>query len=380
DWMFGHERKDLVGMNVDMLLPPRFRSNHLRYRTAFVSEPRFRRMGVGLEVLAMRRGGTEFPVEVSLSPLRLEQGVVVSAVIRDVTELRAAQQAEARLAAVVRFSDDAIISMTTDGVIRTCNPGVDRLLGRPLELTVGQPVQSLMPVVSQEVIEMALQQIRCGERAEPHEAQWWRADGTLVDVTVNVFGLRGSSGDLIGVSLIARDITARVEAQRQLERLAHFDMLTGLVNRAETIGRLESALQCSRDPGPELGVLFCDIDYFKAVNDTWGHAAGDVVLSTVADSITGCLRHGDTVGRTGGDEMMVLLPGVHSLDEVAGIAEKISSRVAEPIQHCGNTINVTLSIGATLAVPGESVSNMTARVDQAMYRSKRSGRNKVTSV
>jgi len=120
--------------------------------------------------------------------------------------------------------------------------------------------------------------------------------------------------------------------------------------------------------------LFCDIDHFKTVNDSWGHTVGDVVLSTLANRTRECLREGDTVGRLGGDEMVVLLPGLHSLDEAARTAEKIRSHAAEPIHHAGNTIHATLSIGATLAYPGESVTAITARADEAMYQAKQAGR------
>lgn len=296
------------------------------------------------------------------------------------SELQAAQQAEARLAAVVQSSNDAIISMTTDGVIETWNPGANRLLGHEKERIVGQPAQCLMPVQSQKMFAKSLQQIRCGLRAEPYDTQWSRADLTLVDVTVNVFALRDTGGDLIGLSAIARDITRQVEAQGQLEWLAHFDSLTSLVNRPETMARLESALTCARNPGPQLGILFCDVDNFKAVNDTWGHAVGDLVLTTLARRIHGCVRQDDTVGRIGGDEALVILPGVHSLDEVAQIAEKIRCRAAEPIDYSGHAVQATLSIGATIADPGETVLTMMARVDAAMYAAKHAGRDTVICI
>ncbi|MGD9620454.1 MAG: diguanylate cyclase [Mycolicibacterium sp.] len=295
-------------------------------------------------------------------------------------ELEVVEQAEARLAAVVQSSDDAIFSMTPDGVIQTWNPAAGRLLGHPEARMVGQPVESLMPAHSQELCLKALDEIRRSGRAERHDTQWVRADHTLVDVAVNVFALRDTRGDLTGFSAIARDITQRIQAQRQLERLARFDALTGLTNRGETISRLESALADARSPGAELGVLFCDVDRFKAVNDTWGHNAGDVVLSTLADRIRGCVRHGDTVGRTGGDEILVLLPGLHSLDEAAHVAEKIRRSAAEPVRHCASTFNVTLSIGVTLAVQGEPASATTARADEAMYQAKRAGGNNVTCI
>ena len=188
---------------------------------------------------------------------------------------------------------------------------------------------------------------------------------------------QGTIDGLIAALRIADD---RVKAEQQLERLARFDTLTGLANRAEAISRLESALAQPPTGGAHLGILFCDIDHFKAINDTWGHGIGDAVLTTVASRIRESVRHGDTVGRTGGDEMLVVLPGVHNIDEVARIGEQIRSRAAEPIHQSGTTIHATLSIGATIADPGESVSSITARADEAMYQAKSRDRNTVIQV
>lgn len=180
-----------------------------------------------------------------------------------------------------------------------------------------------------------------------------------------------------GVIAALRVIDDQVDAEQRLERLARFDALTGLANRNEAISRLECALASPRIPGSHLGVLFCDIDNFKGINDTHGHVVGDAVLATLAARVGNCVRLGDIVGRTGGDEMLVLLPGVHGLDEAAAIAAKIRRCAAEPIHHSGTTICATLSIGVTLAVPGESAATTTSRADAAMYRAKQEGRNAV---
>ena len=189
-----------------------------------------------------------------------------------------------------------------------------------------------------------------------------------------------ADGKTDGVIAALRIVDDQVQAERRLDRLARFDTLTGLPNRAEVIGRLESALEQPRSPGSDLGILFCDVDHFKTINDTLGHAAGDVVLATLAARISDSIRQGDIVGRMGGDEMVVLLPGVHSLDEAAQIAEKIRCRAAEPIHCDGHTIQATLSIGATLSVPGESATAVTARADEAMYRAKQASRNTVVRI
>lgn len=186
-----------------------------------------------------------------------------------------------------------------------------------------------------------------------------------------------ANGRRDGIIAALRIVDDRVKVEQQLEQLARFDTLTGLANRREAISRLESALEHPPAFGVHLGILFCDVDRFKDINDTWGHGFGDTVLSTLAARIRDSVRSCDTVGRTGGDEILVVLPGLSSIEELARISETIRRRAAEPIVEYGKTIRATLSIGATLAIPGETVSAVMARADAAMYRAKAGDRNTV---
>lgn len=189
-----------------------------------------------------------------------------------------------------------------------------------------------------------------------------------------------ADGNIDGATGLMRVVDDRVEAEQRLDRLARFDILTGLPNRAEALGILEAAIAHARSPGADLGVLFCDIDHFKDINDTWGHAVGDAVLVTMASRVRESVRQGDMVGRIGGDEMLVVLFGLHGYDEAVRIADGIRCRAAEPIHESGHTVHATLSIGATLAVPGESVSSIIGRADTAMYQAKLGGRNAVVRI
>ncbi|MGY4711476.1 diguanylate cyclase domain-containing protein [Mycolicibacterium sp. CBM1] len=188
-----------------------------------------------------------------------------------------------------------------------------------------------------------------------------------------------SDGQADGLIAALRVVDDQVDAERRLEYLARFDPLTGLANRTEVMRRLEVALNGGPEAPASIGLIFCDVDEFKKINDTYGHAVGDLVLATVAMRVHECVRPGDTVGRTGGDEFLVLLPGIASIDEATEIAEAIRRRAAEPIRYGGMTIHASLSLGATLAPPGEAITSMTTRADLAMYKAKHAGRNAVAA-
>lgn len=174
------------------------------------------------------------------------------------------------------------------------------------------------------------------------------------------------------------EISAAVDDMRnRLRELARFDSVTGLVNRGETMARFDAALT---EPGSRLGVLYCDIDHFKQINDTWGHAVGDAVLSTIAARMRECVHLNDTVGRIGGDEILILLPGIESSRAAVDVGERIRALAAEPIHQFGLTIHTTLSIGATSSAPGEASAAVMARADAAMYQAKQAGRNAVAGV
>ncbi|MGB0970108.1 MAG: diguanylate cyclase domain-containing protein [Mycobacterium sp.] len=300
------------------------------------------------------------------------------------------------LAYLLEAAPDAMIIVGPDGRITQANAQTDLMFGYRRDELVGTAVEILIPPRYRDKHIQHRMDFVADPKVRPMGTgqQLWglRRDETEFPIAVRLSPLGAEQG--LHVLAAVRDITARheneqrllhqhealIEAQRELERLARFDSLTGLVNRAEALSRLQAALDGIRSPGEHLGVLFCDVDDFKVINDTAGHVIGDFVLATVADRICQCVRHGDTVGRTGGDEILVLLPGLHNVDEAAKVAEKMRVRAAEPIHQSGSTLRATLSIGATLAIPGESVVATTARADAAMYQAKKQGGNAVKAI
>lgn len=175
--------------------------------------------------------------------------------------------------------------------------------------------------------------------------------------------------------LIARDVTARQRAERQLERLAHHDALTGLPNRKLLLDRLELALARARRYREALAVLFLDLDGFKQINDTLGHESGDQTLKVVAERLTRLVRASDTVARLGGDEFVLLLPGIGELAHAERLAERILAVIADVINVQGHEIFVTPSIGLAMWPDhGQTASQLLHHADEAMYQAKAQGK------
>ena len=198
---------------------------------------------------------------------------------------------------------------------------------------------------------------------------------------IDAFGLRD------GVIAAVRPADEAVRTEDRLQRLASFDSLTGLANRGEVIRRLRSVerrLHAEADAAgrapTEVAVLFCDVDHFKQVNDTYGHSVGDAVLRLLAQRMTAVCREGDIVARLGGDELLVVLEGVHDLAEAERFALLLSGSVSRPIVVSHHVLHVTLSIGVTLVRPSDCTETLIDRADRAMYEAKQHGRNRVIAL
>jgi len=210
--LFGYGREEMVGQPVEILVPAAARDLHPRHRGGYLSDPRPRPMGAGMELAARRRDGTEFPAEISLSAIDTDEGLLVTAAVRDVTDRRKAAEAASRLASIVQSSHDAIIGKTLGGVVTSWNPGACRLYGYTAAEMLGRNAEVLFPPGRQGEETQLLARIAAGDRVDQYLTERARADGTAVVVSLTLSPILDAAGRIAGVASVSRDVGERQRA------------------------------------------------------------------------------------------------------------------------------------------------------------------------
>ena len=232
--MFGFEREELIGEPVEQLVPERYRIAHPDFRARYFADPRMRPLGTAAELSARRKDGSEFPVEITLSHVRTEDGLLVSSAIREITERRRAEEAIARLAAIVESSNDAIISKSLQGQITSWNDAAERTYGYSAAEAVGKHISMLLPPEREDELNELLVRVGAGERISHLESTRLRKDGQIIDVSVTISPIKDANGHVVGSSTVARDITEHKRAERERVELLEAGARAESANRAKS--------------------------------------------------------------------------------------------------------------------------------------------------
>ncbi len=296
--------------------------------------------------------------------------------------MRRANQAlsasETRFRLLAENTSDVIIWSDLDTTRRYVSPAVKEVLGyEPEELVGTRPGDSVHPDDAQDYRKVLddLAQDRIANAV--CQQRYRRKDGSYVWVEASFSRTkdpRTNRGSGYVVSL--RDVTARKQAELQIAHMAVHDALTGLPNRLLFRDRLDQALAAAKRYGGGFAVLACDLDRFKAVNDTLGHPAGDKLLRVVADRLKGVICEVDTVARLGGDEFAIILAGLGAPKAVSSVAERVIEAVSRPVEIDGDTAGIGVSVGIALGtVETDDADELFKNADIALYRAKAAGRN-----
>ncbi|THF61298.1 putative bifunctional diguanylate cyclase/phosphodiesterase [Pseudothauera rhizosphaerae] len=285
---------------------------------------------------------------------------------------------------LVESSPDLIFTLDADGCFSYLNPRVEALLGFERAQLLRRPFILLVMPEDQDRIQALLQVCRSGRsdgfsielrlRRNRHMVE--DGENTYVTVALNGLPMAGEDGAGIGLYGVARDISERKRAEEIITFQAYHDQLTRLPNRVLFRDRLELAVAQAQRRAGMLAVMFIDVDRFKLVNDTYGHAAGDALLRNLAERLGTALRRGDTLARLGGDEFTILLPDISRPEDAETTARKILDTLARPFALPSGEFRATVSIGISIYPrDGKSAEELTKHADVAMYKVKRSGKN-----
>jgi PAS domain S-box-containing protein len=354
--MFDYNRGELLDQPVELLLPDRFRGDHPAYRAGFFANATARAMGGGRELRGRRRDGSEFPVEIGLTPIMLAEGLFVLSAIVDISERKRAEDTRSRLAAIVESSEDAIFSKDLEGIILTWNRAAERMYGYTAAEIVGRPIVRLVPPERAGEVPAILEQLKRGVRLENYETVRLRKDGTRIDVALSISPMTDEAGRVTRSSVIARDITAHKRGER---RLAAEHAVTRALASSSNLE--DAAAKVLQTVGETLG---CDLGVLWEVGVCHGALRCVAVWHPPGLEVTEFEEHSRQIAFARGEG----LPGrVWSTGQPAWVPEALFPRsvaarrggpcgaLAFPLQSNGEVLGVTELFGPELLRPQEAV-------------------------
>ena len=378
--ILGYSREELLGQPV-FKFQPADEIEHIQRKLVQLAADKL----ITTESAFIRKDGSRVPVEITGKILSDNQ---IIGLLRDITERKISEQAliesEQKFRSLVEHSPDGIVIVDETGHIIEWNHGQEDISGLKKADVLGRQVWDIQLQVMREELrseatlerlkQQSLEILRSGQGSglnKPYETTFQLSPGIYRNVEVMTYTYRTNLGYQVGS--ITRDITQRKQVEMLLEHLAMHDALTDLPNRQLFEDRLKQALdRAGRDPRKIVAVMMIDLDNFKEVNDTYGHACGDQVLKIIGQRLTSCLRKSDTAARMSGDEFALINEGIADVEGIEFIANKVLQIISNPMEIEGHVIQLSGSIGISVCHPESA--DMVAplrQADIAMYEAKR---------
>jgi diguanylate cyclase (GGDEF)-like protein/PAS domain S-box-containing protein len=389
---FGYQRDEAIGRPLsELIVPPAKRPVYLAGLERLARERTRSIVGQRVELTAMRKDGSEFPAEASITCVECEGDLLFTGFIRDISE-RAANERELREARdraerYLNMAGSIIVALDRQCRVTMINRAGLELLGfERQELVDADWVETAVPPEAREDARHILFSMLRGVAprdigADRAEAPIMTKSGERRTIEWRTVVLRGDDGVPSALLCSGTDVTERIRSEQAVTHLAYHDQLTGLPNRALLEEHLEIALARAERDGRELALLFLDLDNFKLVNDSLGHAAGDRLLKLVAERLTTITRASDLLARHGGDEFLLLLTdldGGTTVEVAEAVGEKILKSLEEPFHVGGASFDIGASVGiAVFPQDGRSSAALLRTADATMYQAKAAGRNRI---
>lgn len=332
------------------------------------------------ELIGRNRNGSSVPIRVRTSQMLRDEHVFYTLIVADISEQQAAQnlllEAESRYRNLVETAHDLVWSLDPDGHWIYLNNAVTNIYGYLPEEMLGQHFKQIQAPESQERDNSAFEQLLGGKDLVQYETVHLDKEGNHRYISFNARPTLNDSGQVVSICGTARDITEQKLFEKELTYQTQHDSLTGLYNRSYFQSELERVTSRIARSAAECALLYLDLDQFKYVNDTLGHAAGDRLLKECTDVLRKNIRDGDLLARFGGDEFTILLYNIDH-DHAVPVAENIRSMFEHyRFNDNGKTINVTCSIGLSMIDSDtDSAEEALSRADLACNISKSQGRN-----
>jgi diguanylate cyclase (GGDEF)-like protein/PAS domain S-box-containing protein len=389
--VFGYLKEDVLGKNIELIIPHEYRDAHTRGIERFFREGSMHVIGKTLNLEGLRKDNRIIPIELTVNKWTMGSTIFFSSIIRDISERKktetALKESEERYRKLVELSPDGLC-VYQDHKVVFANERAASIIGvKSTDMLLGKNTSELLPYEKHDEIERLINRLlkRKGTTSS-FEIDIQNEEKETISIEVSTSYIQYDGNPAIMATF--RDITERKRMEKKLkeanvllERLSNLDGLTGIPNRRYFDDTFEKEWVLASANHSPLSVLLCDVDYFKEFNDTYGHQTGDQCLISIAHSFQEVLKKPhDFSARYGGEEFVVLLPDTDGATAQM-VAEKIRNNVIQlSIPHSTSKISskVSISIGIATGIPSSLLTSdhLLEQADKALYRAKHEGRNK----